>query len=408
MKITGRVYKADTNNGGGDGVCLFIRQGTQTLWTAEIDGADTRGVEPDLTVAVRKGSVLRFVVHKRGAIFYDTTHWDPIITYTEGKAEGKRGERFRASDGFAAKAAASWSYQVSSQRLDELCGIRIGENTIRDIAQRHGAAMNVWQNSDPDACREFRETDGFTEFTTDGTYVNTLEGWREMKVGIFARRRAGEPATADEWADRELPSPTVSVSFAAIEVSDRFGRRWNQWARRLGILDTSNITVLADGAKWIWEEQLTHLRGASGVLDIYHALQHIAETSRVLFGGGTDEAAAWLDEGRTILIAEGWLGISSFIDATRRPLRSVAKRESLDGLKAYLGSHVDHLNYADRLANGQSIGSGQIEGACRNLIGRRLKQTGARWRIRRVNRMAGLCANMYSKQWNSYWNSLLT
>ena len=141
--------------------------------------------------------------------------------------------------------------------------------------------------------------------------------------------------------------------------------------------------------------------------DIYHALQHIAETSSVLFGGGTDGAGAWLEEGRTILIAAGWSGISSFIDVTRRPLRSPAKRESLDSLKAYLGSHFDHWNYADRLANGQSIGSGQIDEACKNRIGRRLKQTGARRRVRRVNRMAGLCANRYSKQWDSYWNLLL-
>lgn len=327
--------------------------------------------------------------------------------YSADERLGVDGRYSTGAERLACLAAGSWSYEVSSERLAELCGIQIAQNTIRDIAQRHGAAMNAWQNSDPQACREFRDTDGFTEFTTDGTCVNTLEGWREMKVGIFAKRAAGEPATADEWADRNLPSPSVSVAFSAIEASDRFGRRWKQWARRLAILDTSNVTVLADGAKWIWEEQLRHLRGASGVLDIYHALEHIAETSRVLFGAGTDEATAWLDQGRSILIADGWPGISSFIDATRRPLRSPARRESLDGLKAYLGSHFDHLNYADRLAHGQSIGSGQIEGACKNLIGRRLKQTGARWRVRRVNRMAGLCANIYSKQWNHYWNSLL-
>ncbi|MEO2019815.1 MAG: hypothetical protein ABGZ53_36240, partial [Fuerstiella sp.] len=68
----------------------------------------------------------------------------------------------------------------------------------------------------------------------------------------------------------------------------------------------------------------------------------------------------------------------------------------------------EHLNYADQLSDGRSIGSGQIEGACKNLIGRRLKQTGARWRIRRVNRMAGFCALMYSEQWNQYWNTLAT
>jgi len=326
-------------------------------------------------------------------------------------ADDRLGVEGRYSTGaqrLACLAAASWSYDVSSDRLDELCGIRIAENTIRDIAQRHGASMNAWQNSDPGACREFRETDGETEFTTDGTSVNTLEGWREMKIGIFARRELGDTATPEEWASRELPAPTTCVAFGAIEASERFGRRWKQWARRLGILETSNVTVLADGVKWIWEEQLNHLPAASGVLDIFHAIGHIAETSRMLFGAGPEEASEWLNEGRTILIADGWPGIFEFINRTRAPLRSKTKRSALDRLKAYLTSHADHLNYADRLATGRSIGSGQVEGACKNMIGRRLKQTGARWRVRRVNRMAGLCANMYSKQWNQYWKLTLT
>jgi len=321
---------------------------------------------------------------------------------------GLEGRYSVGAERLACLAAASWSYDVSSDRLEEFCGLRIGDNTIRRIAQERGSAMSTWQNSSPEACQEFRETDGQTEFTTDGTSVNTFGGWREMKIGLFSKRPLGEAATPEEWADRQLPSPETCVAFGAIECSDRFGRRWKQWARRLGILDTSNITLLADGAKWIWEEQLNHLPGASGVLDVFHAVEHIAETSRVVFGTGTDEATAWLEEGRMILIRHGWLGISQFIQDARKHVRSKKKRAALDGLTAYLTSHVDHLNYADRLATGRSIGSGQIEGACKNMIGRRLKQTGARWKVRRVNRMAGLCANMYSQQWNLYWNPLVT
>ncbi|MEO2019028.1 MAG: ISLre2 family transposase, partial [Fuerstiella sp.] len=112
-----------------------------------------------------------------------------------------------------------------------------------------------------------------------------------MKVAIFSKRPQGESATPDEWATRTLPGVTSRVAFAAIERSDRFGRRWKQWARRLGILDTSNVTVLADGAQWIREEQQNHLRGASGVLDVFHAIEHLSETSRDVFGAGTDEAS---------------------------------------------------------------------------------------------------------------------
>ena len=78
---------------------------------------------------------------------------------------------------------------------------------------------------------------------------------------------------------------------------------------------------------------------------------------------------------------------------------------TLDELRKYLSPHAHHLHYAERLQEGRSIGSGQIEGACKNLIGRRLKANAARWRVRRVNRMAGLCCLLYSDQWAAYWQT---
>jgi len=47
-----------------------------------------------------------------------------------------------------------------------------------------------------------------------------------------------------------------------------------------------------------------------------------------------------------------------------------------------------------------------VEGACKQVIGRRLKQTGARWRVERLNRMAELCCACYSDCWDGYWSSL--
>ena len=43
----------------------------------------------------------------------------------------------------------------------------------------------------------------------------------------------------------------------------------------------------------------------------------------------------------------------------------------------YFGGHRDRLNYALRLRPGQPIGSGLLEGACKQMIGRWRKQTGA-------------------------------
>jgi hypothetical protein len=53
-----------------------------------------------------------------------------------------------------------------------------------------------------------------------------------------------------------------------------------------------------------------------------------------------------------------------------------AEKEAIRVLRGYLSNHVTRLNYRQRLADGKSIGNGQIEGVCKKLIGRRL----LRWR----------------------------
>jgi len=165
--------------------------------------------------------------------------------------------------------------------------------------------MGERQRETPSLRQTYRKASGDAEFYTDGTTVNAYEGLREMKVGIFAKRRRGEPSSAKDYDKRSLPAPHVRVVFAAIENSKRFGARWGRWASRLGIHDTSKLSVLADGARWIWEEAEIHFAGAEGVLYIYHAVEHLGDTAKVLYGEGMSKAAAWRDAGHTALLQAG-------------------------------------------------------------------------------------------------------
>jgi hypothetical protein len=292
---------------------------------------------------------------------------------------------------------------VGASRLKEFCGLSVSDNSIRAVCQQQATQMAQWQREAAEAAQAFRDAAGDVEFTTDGTSVNTWEGWREMRLGIFAKRRPGPPATAEEWAERKLPASEARVAFAAIEKSVRFGARWTRWRQRLGIRDTSRISVLADGARWIWEETSMHLAGACEVLDIYHALEHVADTAKVLHGEGTDAAKAWTDACREDLLSGGWPAMQQRLQDIKRTVHRKTHRQSLMRLTGYLEHNRTRLNYPQRLQEGRAIGSGQAEGACKHMIGRRLKQTGARWRVRRVNRMATICCLMYSDHWDAYW-----
>ncbi len=102
--VTGRVRKAHL---AGDGVRATILHNQQTVWQHELEGDDGQGLDPNSTLSVRQGDAIRFVVDKRGSIACDTTYWDPVITYDDGR-------RFQASEAFDAKkqGADQWYYET--------------------------------------------------------------------------------------------------------------------------------------------------------------------------------------------------------------------------------------------------------------------------------------------------------
>ena len=163
-------------------------------------------------------------------------------------------------------------------------------------------------------------------------------------------------------------------------------------ARRLGVTEISYFILIAAGSKWIWSQVSAHLPGSIGVLDIYHASEHLWAAANGHFGEGTIEARSWASARRTNLLEQGAAGL----------LRELFGGQ-WSGLRGYFESHVNHTGYATRLAEGRVIGSGLVEGSCKQVVCRRLKQTGARWRVRRVERMATLCAVQASQQWDAYW-----
>jgi hypothetical protein len=289
-------------------------------------------------------------------------------------------------------AGASWSFDRASAHLKEFCGLAVCDNTIRAVCPGHGGAMRDWQRDDPAAAARFRRAAGDVEFQTDGTMVNTTAGWREMRLTVFAKRRRGRPGGPGDWRQRHRPAPHARVIQAGIRTGDQLGPGWRRLAGRLGVADAGSVTVIADGARWIWSQAAVHLPGAAGVLDIYHASEHLWAAARDRFGEGTAAARGWVAARRAALLRGG----------AARLVAELAGAEWA-GVRGYFAPHVGHTDYAARLAAGRSIGSGLVEGSCKQVVGRRLKQTGARWKVRRAERMATLCAVLASDQWGDYW-----
>jgi hypothetical protein len=252
------------------------------------------------------------------------------------------------------------------------------------------------------AAAAFAAAAGDFEFLTDGVFVPTRCGWRELKLALFQRRERGEPADAARWATRDLPAPAASAAFARLEGCDEFAARWRGWAARLGLPDTAGLTVVADGAAWIWAAAAEQFPGAAGVLDVFHACEHVGSAAAALFGEGSADAAAWRERVRDRLLADGWPGLCDALAPTLGGPLGEAGREAVDGLVSYFAAHTERLGYAGRLASGRSIGSGAVEGLARR-TGERLKVSGRGWLERSVDPMAALVCAVNTAEWDALW-----
>ena len=81
------------------------------------------------------------------------------------------------------------------------------------------------------------------------------------------------------------------------------------------------------------------------------------------------------EHGRELLLKEGWTGVCRLIGEELTSEDTPKRRKALDRLLSYFLAHMSRIDYAGRLAAGEAIGSGVVEGAAKTL-GLRLKARG--------------------------------
>ena len=294
------------------------------------------------------------------------------------------------------------SFRKAEVALLEVAGWDLDDNTIRQLchatAEEASSARQL-----RDTAEVFARADGDWELHIDAGKVNTQGGWRDVKVAVFARRVPGEPVTASEWDDRDLPAPSARSVVAAVEQAEAFGGRCAAEATRLGLTDPKQIHVLGDGAEWIWNLAERRFSGASQCLDFWHGAGYLGVAANAAFGAGSDQAAEALGRGKGKLLEDGYWGVTEWVGGLASAMPPGGDGAASAMALNYLAGHQTRLNYALRLRRGQSIGSGLVEGSIKQLLNVRLKQTGARWKVEHVAPLVELGALADGPEWEAFW-----
>ena len=299
---------------------------------------------------------------------------------------------------------ASDSFDRGERTLRELMGWSVDAETVRRLCHAEAAKCRENEAEQRRVAEKFKEAVGDREVQIDAGKVNTDTGWRDVKVVSIAVRPPGPPSTSEDYEQRDLPRPLVRRVGAAIEAAEDFGRRCLAEAERLGLTDATGLTVLGDGAEWIWNIAAGRFPKADQNLDVFHATEYLTDLARAGFGGDGPAVKGWSRSAQKRLVADGWAGVCEFVNASVGTVKDRPAFEAAYPKAAnYLTGHRDRMNYASRLRQGKSIGSGMIEGTIKQMLGRRLKQTGARWKTKHVAPFVELVALDGGAEWDSYW-----
>jgi hypothetical protein len=301
------------------------------------------------------------------------------------------------------------SFHQAQLALREVAGLELDDNTIRQLC--HATAQDASATREERATAEIfaqakadakRPVDA--ELHVDAGKANTLEGWRDVKVAVFAQRERGEPTTVEEWDERDLPAPKTRSVVAAVEEAKDFGQRCVEEAQRLA-LDPEALSVLGDGAEWVWNLKGRCFPEAGELLDFWHGAEHLADAAKAACGVQGGEADRQTNVGKLRLLEDGYWGVTQWIGELTGVLVPGGDGAALGGALNYFCGHQGRLNYALRLRRGQSIGSGLVEGSIKQLLNKRLKQTGARWKVEHVGPFVELGALAAGPEWQAFWEN---
>ena len=138
--------------------------------------------------------------------------------YVTGPSAGFPADVVLGVDGYLTAAATRMavlagvrqSFAKAEQLLAELSGWELDDDTIRRATHQAAQRATLTRPERGDASR-FAEANGAIELPLDAGQVNTAEGWRDVKVAVFAKREGGEPATPQATnRPRFLMGSTVS------------------------------------------------------------------------------------------------------------------------------------------------------------------------------------------------------
>ena len=279
-------------------------------------------------------------------------------------------------------------YQQASELAKTMLGVAVGPSQIDRLTNHYGAAIDT-DLDQPTPVKEPRMTPTDVVYAqADGAMLLTDEGYKEVKLARIFAATSLRKSVVDERGGQIESSIFVGHLGTAADFKQKVATQLDphKFLRE-------NLVFISDGSVWLRQMMESSYPGATLILDVYHALEHIGEAGKAALGAGKS-ASDWFKVQRKLLL-------ESCLDSILINLKGLPTTSTLPtSVCTYLESNRDRMDYKSYRKRGLLIGSGAIESAHRTVMQRRLKRSGQRWRIKGAQRVLNLRVCLMSNRWN--------
>ena len=317
-----------------------------------------------------------------------------------------------------ARAGSRTTFKEASGDLAVYAGLRVSPKDVERVAEGIGEDLETWSAGERKAClREDRpiplkKTIPVFYNAYDGTGVpmtrQEVAGRKGKQADGSAKTREAKQGcvftqTATNTEGLPLRDPDSTSFVGQIESAEQFGWRIYAEAVRRGLEAAQEVVILGDGAEWIRGIAEMHFHGATQIVDLYHAREHVSNLCKLLFAPNEKQIERqrlrwWkhLDDGAVEKIRR---------EAAKHLPQEASRLKAAQKELAYLDKNKERMRYSQFRARGYFVGSGVIEAGCKSIVGLRLKRSGMEWSLRGANSILSLRCATLSNILEDYWES---
>lgn len=290
------------------------------------------------------------------------------------------------------------SFREAADLLRLLLRVQVSEETVRRLTQLAGRTLVDQEERASERIRAGLlrpEGDGgaLQQVSVDGAMVPLIHGEfaevRTVSIGTVDKQdgnpRARELSYFSRLTDHQRFTELASVEF--------FRRKTE---------NAQEVVAVTDGAEWIQGFLDEHCPDALRIIDWSHAAGYVGQAGQALFGPGTADCSAWVEDQLHAL----WAGDPTTVVTELARLRE-AGGEAVRLAHQYLEKRLDQIRYAAFRAGGYPVGSGIVESANKEVVEARLKGRGRHWARANVDAILALRCATANGRWDCSWRQIV-